>query len=278
MTSAAGRPTASLGIPAFNEAAGMEKTIRAVTDALLRVPSAYDWELIIVDDGSTDGTAETVERAALESPVPVRLLVHPVNRGLGCALTTLFRATPGSLLVVLDADLSYDEGHIEKLVRGFETTGASVVVASPYGAGGRTIAIPAILELRSRLANWYLRAMSRQPIHTFTSMVRAYDGPFVRTLAPLTNGPSANVVVLAEAWRQGLHVAEVSATLDWTTRTDRRERTVLFGRRSRADTMEVIHTGLKLLHARRRANWRFKAPDAASREPLVEDGPRSTHG
>ena len=99
-----------------------------------------------------------------------------MNRGLGTTLSTLFREAKGDVVVTIDADLSYDATHISRLLRALVTSGAAVVVASPYMAGGRTLAVPHDLEVRSRTANGYLGVMSTLQVGTFTGMVRAYDG------------------------------------------------------------------------------------------------------
>src|SRR5215207_7642117 len=82
----------SLVIPAYNEEAGVAQAVAEADDALRRLGPAY--EILVVDDGSRDGTAQAVLAAARGRP-NVRLLRHATNRGYGAALRTGFEAARG---------------------------------------------------------------------------------------------------------------------------------------------------------------------------------------
>ena len=106
----------SVVIPAYNEAATIERVLRAVAAAL----PAVEKEIVVVDDGSTDGTREWLQsqlgpegalaRALAAGPAPTRCVVHlhERNRGKGGALRTGFGLCSGDVVVVQDADLEYD--------------------------------------------------------------------------------------------------------------------------------------------------------------------------
>ena len=98
----------SIVIPAFNEEAGLERVVRGI-DASLRQTSR-SFEIIVVDDGSTDDTA-LVARG-----LGVRLLTHPVNRGYGAALKTGIRAAEGERIVICDGDGTYPAESIPLLI------------------------------------------------------------------------------------------------------------------------------------------------------------------
>jgi polyisoprenyl-phosphate glycosyltransferase len=89
----------SVLIPAVDEAASVGGTVHAVRDAL--TAAAVDHEIIVIDDGSTDGTAQAAEAAG------ALVLRHPVNRGYGRALKTGLRRAAGETLAIIDADGSY---------------------------------------------------------------------------------------------------------------------------------------------------------------------------
>ena len=92
----------SLVIPAYNESKIMPDTLRAVTGKLAAL--SEDYEVIIVDDGSTDNTGELVR--AWKDP-HVRLEGYQPNRGKGCAVRTGMLAATGDIILCTDADLAY---------------------------------------------------------------------------------------------------------------------------------------------------------------------------
>jgi len=99
----------SVFFPAFNEEGIIEKTMR---DALAAVrPIADDYEIIVVDDGSRDATADIVARAALAEP-RIRLVRHERNRGYGAALRSGFASARHELIFFSDADGQFDLGEL----------------------------------------------------------------------------------------------------------------------------------------------------------------------
>jgi glycosyltransferase involved in cell wall biosynthesis len=118
--------TLSVVVPVYNERATVLDVIEAVKAAPFRK------ELIVVDDGSTDGTREVL--AGLADPA-VRVLFHDRNRGKGAALRTGFGRATGDIVVVQDADLEYDPGEHGKLIRPILDDKADVVYGSRFAGG-----------------------------------------------------------------------------------------------------------------------------------------------
>jgi glycosyltransferase involved in cell wall biosynthesis len=117
----------SVLMPAYNEASSIGKAL----DAVLAAP--FRKEIIVVDDGSTDGTRELL--AAFAHP-DTRVVFHPVNRGKGAALRTAMAHAKGDVLLVQDADLEYDPREYPVLLQPILEGKADVVYGSRFGGHG----------------------------------------------------------------------------------------------------------------------------------------------
>ena len=103
-------PALSILMPVYNEASTIEHAIAVTLAAELPAP----FELVIVDDGSTDGTLEILDAADL--PEQVTVLRHPENRGKGAAVRTALAAARGEYAAILDADLEYEPDDLAHLL------------------------------------------------------------------------------------------------------------------------------------------------------------------
>lgn len=239
--------TGTVVVPAYNESAAVSDSLGRIVEVLRSSCADRHWEVLVIDDGSADNTAAIAVAAATELSTPeitVRVLRHIVNRGLGGALQSGFTASTGDVVVVLDCDLSYHPDHIVPLVAAMENGEAQIAVASPYMPGGHTIGVPAALERRSRMANRFLATLSGSDLHTYTGMVRAYDGPYVRELALKAVDDVINVEALYKTGLLHGRVVEVPATLDWRGLDTRAGRTRMRHRRTRAKIYELVARGI----------------------------------
>jgi glycosyltransferase involved in cell wall biosynthesis len=118
----------SVVMPVYNES----KTIREIVRRVLDVP--IEKEILIVDDGSTDGTREILRE--LDGTDGVRVFLQPVNQGKGAAVSVGFRFAEGDVVVVQDADLEYDPGEYPKLLAPIVDGHADVVYGSRFLGGG----------------------------------------------------------------------------------------------------------------------------------------------
>jgi glycosyltransferase involved in cell wall biosynthesis len=117
----------SVVIPVYNE----KSTIRELCECVMRVE--IDKEIILVDDGSTDGTREMLQGMA--DGGAVRLVTHERNRGKGAALRTGFRHATGDIVLIQDADLEYDPAQYPKLIQPILDGRADVVYGSRFVTG-----------------------------------------------------------------------------------------------------------------------------------------------
>src|SRR5579872_922306 len=104
----------SILIPVYNERTVVERSLALVLDAPL--PENMERELVIVDDCSTDGTSEILDRMASSEP-RIRLFRQPVNQGKGAAVRTAIQKAQGDFCLVQDADLEYDPAEYVRLLR-----------------------------------------------------------------------------------------------------------------------------------------------------------------
>lgn len=115
-------------MPVWNERGTIEEIVRRV------IAQPLDLELVVVDDGSTDGTREIVEAFSKSHP-QVRVVFHPANRGKGAALRTGFQEARGEYVIVQDADLEYDPREYATLLEPLLDGRADVVYGSRFLGG-----------------------------------------------------------------------------------------------------------------------------------------------
>ncbi len=162
-------------LPAYNEEASLPAALARL--AQFRQDSGHDIVAWVVDDGSTDGTAE-VARSGTEA-LDVRLISHPSNMGLGQAVNTGLRAVleaagPTDVVVIMDADDSHPVEVIDLQLQAIED-GADVAIASRFVPGGRDDTAPTFRRFLSRGAALTFRILlPLSGYRDFTSGFRAY--------------------------------------------------------------------------------------------------------
>jgi dolichol-phosphate mannosyltransferase len=191
-------------VPTYNE----RENLPRLAAALMQIP---DLALLVVDDGSPDGTGTIADQLAVEHAGRVQVLHRTGTRGLGRSYVAGMQhalETDATHICQMDADFSHDPADVPRLL----ATQADLVVASRDVHGGSVENWPLHRLALSTVANWYVRAITRLPVFDTTSGFRCWRRQLVERL-PLgrivSNGYAFQVEMLWEAHRAGARIAEV---------------------------------------------------------------------
>ena len=193
----------SVVIPAYNEDKAIASIIERVLAVEKRLPEAgvSELELIVVDDGSHDRTAEQVARYP-----QVHIIQHPHNKGYGAALKTGFKAARGQLLGFLDADGTYPPEHFPELCKEI-LAGADLVVGSRR-SGGET-EMPPVRRLGNFLWSNLVTLLGGQRVVDPASGMRVFRREILERIYPLPDGLNLTPVMSTRAVHEGVKVVEV---------------------------------------------------------------------
>lgn len=170
-----------LALPAYNEEEALPELLERVGEAF--ADNQLPYEVIVVDDGSSDDTAQIVSQLSFQ--MPVHLVQHEVNQGLGPTIRdalkeAIDRAGERDIIVTMDADNTHPPGLIDRMVRMIHE-GCDVVIASRFESGGRAVGVPLerhFLSLGARLIFSVL--FPTRGVRDYTSGFRAYRASVVR--------------------------------------------------------------------------------------------------
>lgn len=166
-----------LALPAFNEEPNLPVLLDAIRDAL--EPHGIPYEVVVVDDGSTDGTAQVAREHSAR--MPLALLQHATNQGLGATLrdglrAALERCTARDVVVTMDADATHAPGLILRMLQRIEE-GFDVVIASRFQPGSKVLGVAPVRRSMTRGASLLLRALFPMGVRDYTCGYRAYRAP-----------------------------------------------------------------------------------------------------
>ena len=196
--------TLTVVIPAYNEEKGIEviaQRVLSIREALTEV-GVGDLEVIVVDDGSRDGTAQIAG-----SIQGVRLVRHVTNKGYGAALKTGFAHAQGELIGFLDADGTYPPEYFPQLC-------VKVMDGSDLVIGSRMAGAESSMPFTRRVGNLFfaglLTLMGRQYVSDSASGMRVFKREVLDRVYPLPDGLNLTPVMSTRAIHEGIQMAEVA--------------------------------------------------------------------
>jgi dolichol-phosphate mannosyltransferase len=203
----------SVVIPARDEAAVIEPTLRALIGHLR--PEGVEYEVLVVDDGSTDGTPEAVARVAADDP-SVHCVPSPGPHGFGFAVRTGLEAFTGDAVVVVMADGSDDPRDVVLYFRILEA-GYDCAFGSRFMPGAIVRDYPRVKLLINRMVNHGIRMLFRHGYNDTTNAFKAYRRDVIEHLQPLlSNHFNLTVELPLKAITRGYSYAIVPTS--WTNR------------------------------------------------------------
>lgn len=194
------RPLVSIVIPAFNE----QESIGDTLDKAYKMiePSPFSFEIIVVDDGSTDRTRE------LAGQHKVTVLTNGTNKGKGVALRRGFGHAQGEIVVTMDADGSHDPADVPKLLLPV-LNGATLALGTRFGSEEGKQSTRKLNLFGNGLINLSILLLTGKRITDSQSGFRAMRQSFVRELTLVSDGYEVETEVLVKALRNGNIVKEV---------------------------------------------------------------------
>ena len=204
------KPTISLVIPMFNEEANIQHAIEYATDALGQHSSEY--EIVIVDDASTDQSPELVRRATQGNP-RVRLIQHDFNQKLGASLKSGFAAARHELVLYMDADLPFDPDVLGRAIRAMNVTRADVI--SGYRFDRTTEGLKRTIY--SIVYNWMVRVLFGISVRDVNFSFKLMKREVLEAVQLKSEGSLIDAELIVKARNRGYVIQQIG--LDYFPRT-----------------------------------------------------------
>lgn len=196
----------SVFLPVYNEEKNLEKTV-VQTAAFLR-PNFSEWEIIIVNDGSSDKTSQVAQRLALAEP-RIKIITHVENRGYGAAFKSGIHAAKYDWVTFTDADGQFDFAEISKFLKIQEESGADLVIG--YYLNRR---VPFYRKLNTFFWEGLVRILFGLRVRDIDCAFKLFSNRVVVAVEPLESerGAFISTEFLVKAKKKGFKIREVGVS------------------------------------------------------------------
>lgn len=247
----------SIVVPVYDEVVTVERVVHSILE--LHLPCAF--EVIVVDDGSTDGTSAILEGLAGES---VQVIHHPVNSGKGAAVQTGLAASTGTHLLVFDADTEYDPHDIARLVRPLLAGRAEVVFGSRMSGFGTVH--PSLHHLiGNRVMTWAANIIYGAAISDLHTCLKLIPIPLLRSMSLTEKGFGLDTEIASEMLRLGFRPYEMP--ISYVGRSVQEGKKIRF-----SDAIRSVYILLKVRVTRRRVKYGNRDLELLPKTCVVEYG------
>lgn len=201
----------SIVIPCYNEEQSIPNLKRELLPVAKELGKKYEIELVFVDDGSKDRTAELL-RKEFGSMKNFKLVIHKKNMNLGAAMRTGFGAATGDLVAAFDSDCTFSPRLMFDFLEKMDE-GTDIVIASPYHPLGSLENVPFYRHFLSRGISTMYSLVSGSRLYSFTSLARLYRRDVVKKVKFKSDDFLAVSEILIYALLKGYKAKEVPAVL-----------------------------------------------------------------
>lgn len=204
----------SILMPAYNEGARIYENLLHTVDVLNNLPLNY--ELVVIDDGSADRTAEQIQKAANDHPSLIKPVLLPENRGKGAALNAGFSHADGELIAFLDSDMDLPPAQIILLLKLMELSGADIVTGSKRHPDS-TVAYPWHRRVMSEIYYQFVRLLLKLPVRDTQVGIKLFRRPVLEYVLPrmTTSRFAFDVELLSLAAAKGFTMKEAPVFIDY---------------------------------------------------------------
>lgn len=203
----------SIIVPAYNE----QETLPILLDRILAVDFPWPCEIIIVNDGSTDKTAEVAKKLKAEHPDRISVLDQPINLGKGAAIISGLTKAQGKVVIIQDADLEYDPAQLPKLVEPIKQGRAQVVYGSRFLGRIKSMSFGHFWGNRvlTQLTNWLYGSR----LTDMETCYKAIARPVLAKIELEQRGFGIEVELTAKILRQKVTIIELPITYEARSRS-----------------------------------------------------------